>query len=123
MFDGVAGVEPQSETVWRQANKYRVPRMCFVNKLDRTGAEFHRCVEMIESRLGAVPLVLQIPIGTEADFIGVVDLVQMRALTWRGETTKGEDYDDRGDPGDRTPTLPASGATGCSRRSPRPTTR
>ena len=123
VFDGVAGVEPQSETVWRQANSYRVPRMCFVNKLDRTGAEFHRCVEMIESRLGAVPLVLQIPIGTEADFIGVVDLVQMRALTWRGETTKGEDYDDRGDPGHRTPTPPASGATGCSRRSPRPTTR
>jgi len=92
VFDGVAGVEPQSETVWRQANRYRVPRMCFVNKLDRTGAEFHRCVEMIESRLGAVPLVLQIPIGTEADFIGVVDLVQMRALTWRGETDKGEEY-------------------------------
>ncbi|MGI8577520.1 MAG: elongation factor G [Nocardioidaceae bacterium] len=92
VFDGVAGVEPQSETVWRQANRYRVPRMCFVNKLDRTGAEFHRCVEMIQSRLGAVPLVLQIPIGTEADFIGVVDLVQMRALTWRGETVKGEDY-------------------------------
>jgi elongation factor G len=92
VFDGVAGVEPQSETVWRQANRYRVPRMCFVNKLDRTGAEFHRCVEMIESRLGATPLVLQIPIGTEADFIGVVDLVKMRALTWRGETVKGEDY-------------------------------
>jgi elongation factor G len=93
VFDGVAGVEPQSETVWRQADRYRVPRMCFVNKLDRTGAEFHRCVDMIESRLGAVPLVLQIPIGTEADFIGVVDLVGMRALTWRGETVKGEDYE------------------------------
>jgi elongation factor G len=92
VFDGVAGVEPQSETVWRQADRYKVPRLCFVNKLDRTGAEFHRCVEMIESRLGAVPLVLQIPIGTEADFIGVVDLVGMRALTWRGETVKGEDY-------------------------------
>ncbi len=93
IFDGVAGVEPQSETVWRQADRYRVPRLCFVNKLDRTGAEFHRCVEMIESRLGAIPLVLQIPIGTEADFIGVVDLVNMRALTWRGETTKGDDYE------------------------------
>ncbi|MGI8702397.1 MAG: elongation factor G [Nocardioidaceae bacterium] len=93
VFDGVAGVEPQSETVWRQADRYKVPRMCFVNKLDRTGAEFHRCVEMIESRLGAVPLVLQIPLGTEADFIGVVDLVGMRALTWRGETVKGEDYE------------------------------
>ncbi len=93
VFDGVAGVEPQSETVWRQADRYKVPRMCFVNKLDRTGAEFHRCVEMIESRLGAIPLVLQIPLGTEADFIGVVDLVRMRALTWRGETVKGEDYE------------------------------
>jgi elongation factor G len=92
VFDGVAGVEPQSETVWRQADRYQVPRMCFVNKLDRTGAEFHRCVDMIESRLAATPLVLQLPIGTEADFIGVVDLVQMRALTWRGETVKGEDY-------------------------------
>jgi len=91
VFDGVAGVEPQSETVWRQADRYHVPRMCFVNKLDRTGAEFHRCVEMIENRLAATPLVLQLPIGTEADFIGVVDLVQMRALTWRGETVKGED--------------------------------
>jgi elongation factor G len=92
VFDGVAGVEPQSETVWRQADRYRVPRICFVNKLDRTGAEFHRCVEMIENRLAATPLVTQIPIGTEADFIGVVDLVAMRALTWRGETVKGEDY-------------------------------
>ena len=93
VFDGVAGVEPQSETVWRQANKYCVPRMCFVNKLDRTGAEFHRCVDMMVERLGAIPLVLQLPIGTEADFIGVVDLVGMRALIWRGETTKGEDYE------------------------------
>ncbi len=93
VFDGVAGVEPQSETVWRQADRYRVPRLCFVNKLDRTGAEFHRCVEMIENRLGATPLVLQIPVGTESDFIGVVDLVRMKALTWRGETVKGEDYE------------------------------
>jgi elongation factor G len=86
------GVEPQSETVWRQADRYRVPRICFVNKLDRTGAEFHRCVDMIRNRLAAVPLVLQLPIGTEADFIGVIDLVEMRALTWRGETAMGEDY-------------------------------
>ncbi len=92
IFDGVAGVEPQSETVWRQADRYKVPRICFVNKLDRTGAEFHRCVDMIRTRLAAVPLVLQLPIGTEADFIGVIDLVNMRALTWRGETAKGEDY-------------------------------
>ena len=92
VFDGVAGVEPQSETVWRQADRYKVPRICFVNKLDRTGAEFHRCVDMIRSRLAAVPLVLQLPIGTEADFIGVIDLVEMNALTWRGETAMGEDY-------------------------------
>ncbi|MFZ9720764.1 MAG: elongation factor G [Candidatus Nanopelagicaceae bacterium] len=92
VFDGVAGVEPQSETVWRQADKYKVPRICFVNKLDRTGASFDRCVEMIGSRLGAKALVLQIPIGAEADFIGVVDLIAMKALTWRGETQKGEDY-------------------------------
>ncbi len=92
VFDGVAGVEPQSETVWRQADRYNVPRICFVNKLDRTGADFYRCVDMIKSRLGAVPLVLQLPIGAESDFLGVVDLVGMRALTWRGETQKGEDY-------------------------------
>jgi elongation factor G len=92
VFDGVAGVEPQSETVWRQADRYGVPRICFVNKLDRTGAEFMRCVDMIVDRLAAVPLVLQLPIGAEADFIGVVDLIGMRALTWRGETVMGEDY-------------------------------
>ena len=92
VFDGVAGVEPQSETVWRQADRYSVPRICFVNKLDRTGANFYMCVDMIVSRLGATPLVLQIPIGNEADFLGVIDLVGMRALTWRGETQKGEDY-------------------------------
>jgi len=93
VFDGVAGVEPQSETVWRQADKYGVPRMCFVNKLDRTGADFFYCVRTIVERLGATPLVLQLPIGAEGDFLGVVDLVGMRALTWRGETAIGEDYD------------------------------
>ena len=92
VYDGVAGVEPQTENVWRQADKYNVPRMCFVNKLDRTGADFFRCVQMMIDRLNATPLVLQIPIGAESDFIGVVDLVEMRALTWRGETQKGEDY-------------------------------
>ncbi|MGD9959136.1 elongation factor G [Nocardioides sp.] len=92
VFDGVAGVEPQTMTVWRQANKYSVPRMCFVNKLDRTGADFFRCVDMMVERLNSTPLVLQIPIGAEGDFLGVVDLVGMRALTWRGETTMGEDY-------------------------------
>jgi elongation factor G len=92
VYDGVAGVEPQTETVWRQADKYNVPRMCFVNKMDRTGADFFRCVDMMVERLGANPLVLQLPIGAESDFIGVIDLLEMRALTWRGETVKGEDY-------------------------------
>jgi elongation factor G len=92
VFDGVAGVEPQSQTVWRQADRYRVPRICFVNKLDRTGASFDFCVSTIKNRLNAIPAVLQLPIGSEANFIGVVDLVRMRALTWRGETTIGDDY-------------------------------
>jgi elongation factor G len=92
IFDGVAGVEPQSQTVWRQADRYRVPRICFVNKLDRTGASFEHCVETIKNRLNAVPAVVQLPIGSEADFIGVIDLIRMRALTWRGETKIGEDY-------------------------------
>jgi elongation factor G len=92
VYDGVAGVEPQTETVWRQADKYKVPRMCFVNKLDRTGADFFRCVTMMQERLNSNTAVLQLPIGNEASFIGVVDLVGMRALTWRGETAKGEDY-------------------------------
>ncbi|MEO8329825.1 MAG: elongation factor G [Candidatus Nanopelagicales bacterium] len=93
VFDGVAGVEPQSETVWRQADRYNVPRICFVNKLDRTGAEFHRCVDMIVTRLNAIPLVLQIPIGAEIDFKGVVDLVAMKALVWSAEAEKGEMYE------------------------------
>ena len=93
VFDGVAGVEPQSEQVWRQATKYGVPRICFVNKMDRTGAEFHRCVDMIVSRLNAVPLVVQLPIGAEADFRGVIDLVSMKALVWSAEAELGEMYD------------------------------
>jgi elongation factor G len=92
VFDGVAGVEPQSQTVWRQADRYRVPRICFVNKLDRTGASFEHCVETIKERLNAIPAVVQLPIGSEANFIGVIDLINMRALTWRGETRIGEDY-------------------------------
>ena len=82
VFDGVAGVEPQSETVWRQANKYSVPRICFVNKLDRTGADFYMCVDMIRDRLGATTAVLQLPIGGESTFQGVIDLVQMKAIVW-----------------------------------------
>jgi elongation factor G len=86
VFDGVAGVEPQSETVWRQADKYGVPRICFANKMDRIGADFYRCVQMIVDRLGAHPLVVQLPIGIEADFKGVVDLVRMKAIIWQEET-------------------------------------
>ena len=85
VFDGVAGVEPQSETVWRQADKYKVPRICFVNKLDRTGADFFNCVQMIKDRLGAKPLVMQIPVGIEAGLKGVVDLVKMKAVIWKDE--------------------------------------
>ncbi|MGF1627511.1 MAG: elongation factor G [Alphaproteobacteria bacterium] len=90
VFDSVAGVEPQSETVWRQADKYRVPRMCFVNKMDRIGANFFRCVDMMEDRLGATPLVTQLPIGSESDFVGVVDLIRMRAIRWKEETLGAE---------------------------------
>jgi elongation factor G len=92
VFDGVAGVEPQSETVWRQADRYSVPRICFVNKMDRVGAEFHRCVEMIHDRLGATPLVIQLPWGVESDFRGIIDLIRMRALLWQTEG-KGDTYD------------------------------
>jgi len=85
VFDGVAGVEPQSETVWRQADRYRVPRICFINKLDRTGADFWRCVEMIRDRLGARPVTIQLPIGNEEKFTGVVDLITMKAIIYRAE--------------------------------------
>jgi len=85
VFDGVAGVEPQTETVWRQADKYKVPRMCFLNKMDRTGANFYFCVDTIVEMLGATPAVLQLPIGSEGDFLGVIDLVTMEAITWEGE--------------------------------------
>jgi len=85
VFDSVAGVEPQSETVWRQADKYEVPRICFINKMDRTGADFYRCVEMIIDRLGATPCVMQLPIGAESEFAGVIDLVKMQAITWKNE--------------------------------------
>src|SRR6187431_1110118 len=92
VFDGKEGVEPQSETVWRQADKYEVPRICFVNKMDKLGADFYFTVRTIQEKLGAKPLPIQLPIGSEGDFIGVIDLVEMRALTWRGEVAKGEDY-------------------------------
>ena len=90
VFDSVAGVEPQSETVWRQADKYHVPRICFVNKMDRIGANFYRTVDMIVDRLGAVPLVTQLPIGTEAEHIGLVDLLKMKAIVWKDEALGAE---------------------------------
>ena len=92
VFDAVAGVEPQSETVWRQADRYDVPRIAFVNKMDRVGAEFHRCVDMMVTRLGATPLVIQLPWGVEGDFKGVIDLINMKALLWTSEG-KGDTYE------------------------------
>jgi elongation factor G len=93
LFCAVSGVEPQSETVWRQADKYKVPRICFVNKLDRTGANFFMCVDMIRDRLGSKPLVMQIPVGIEASLQGVVDLVKMKAIIWKNEALGAEwDY-------------------------------
>ena len=122
VFDGVAGVEPQSETVWRQADRYGVPRICFVNKMDRVGAEFHRCVEMISDRLGATPLVIQLPWGVESDFRGVIDLVRMRALLWQTEG-KGDTYDVVAIP-DRPPGgRPRVARHAWSRPSPRTTRR
>lgn len=97
VFDGKEGVEPQSETVWRQADKYNVPRICFVNKMDKLGADFYYTVDTIKSRLGATPLVMQLPIGSESDFVGVVDLLQMKALVWpgdsKGDVTMGAQYE------------------------------
>ncbi|MEN1975951.1 MULTISPECIES: elongation factor G [unclassified Cellulomonas] len=100
VFDGKEGVEPQSETVWRQADKYEVPRICFVNKMDKLGADFYFTVDTIVNRLKAKPLVIQLPIGAENDFVGVVDLVEMRALVWRGETEMGAKYEIEGIPAD-----------------------
>mgnify|MGYP001305964726 CR=1 FL=1 len=98
VFDSVAGVEPQSETVWRQADKYNVPRMCFVNKMDRTGANFYRCVDMIKERLGSIPLVTQLPLGVEAEFLGIIDLITMKQLKWKDETLGAEfDSEDIGE--------------------------
>jgi elongation factor G len=94
VFDGVAGVEPQTETVWKQADKHHVPRMCFVNKLDRTGADFFRCVEMIKDRLTPDVAVLQIPIGIESGFQGIVDIIKMTALVWDENSPNGESYDE-----------------------------
>jgi elongation factor G len=97
VFDSVAGVEPQSETVWRQADKYRVPRICFVNKMDRVGADYFRCIQMIRDRLGATPLPLTLPVGVEADYVGNVDLIENRAVVWK-EDTLGAEFEDRAVP-------------------------
>ncbi len=93
VFDAVAGVEPQTETVWRQADKYGVPRMCFVNKMDRIGADFYRCVDMIKDRLDATVAVVQLPIGSESEFRGCIDLLGMKAMVWNDEAAKGEKFD------------------------------
>ena len=90
VFDSVGGVEPQSETVWRQADKYGVPRICFVNKMDRVGADYFRCIEMMKERLGAKPVVMQLPVGEESNFVGVIDLLRMRAVIWKDETLGAE---------------------------------
>ncbi|WP_339048612.1 elongation factor G [Candidatus Mesenet endosymbiont of Phosphuga atrata] len=95
VFDGVAGVEPQSETVWRQADKYNVPRICFINKMDRVGADFDKCVNMINEKLGANPLIIQLPIGKEKDFVGIIDLIFMRSVLWKNETLGAEFYYDK----------------------------
>ena len=94
LLDAVSGVEPQTETVWRQGDKYHVPRMVFVNKLDRTGADFYRCVEMVKDRLGANVLVLQLPIGAEGDYKGVVDLRRMKAVVWENEALGAKFHDE-----------------------------
>jgi len=99
IFDSVAGVEPQSEAVWRQADRYGVPRICFANKMDRTGADLFRCVDMIADRLGATPLVTQLPVGAEADYAGIVDLITMRAVIW-DEATLGASFHDTDIPAD-----------------------
>lgn len=93
VFDGKEGVEPQSEQVWRQADKYDVPRICFVNKMDKIGADFYFSVKTMEERLGARAIPIQLPIGAENDFEGIVDLVEMKAKVWRGETKMGETYE------------------------------
>jgi elongation factor G len=94
VFDSVAGVEPQSETVWRQADKYRVPRICFINKMDRIGADYFRCVQMIRDRLGATPIVLTLPVGAEADYVGNIDLIENRAVIWKDDTL-GAEFEER----------------------------
>jgi elongation factor G len=121
VFDGKEGVEPQSETVWRQADKYNVPRICFVNKMDKLGADFYFTVKTIKDRLGAKPLVIQLPIGAENDFQGVIDLVEMRRLTWRGDVEMGAKYEIEEIPADLR-LRPTSTVLSLLRQLPRPVT-
>ena len=123
VFDGKEGVEPQSEQVWRQADKYDVPRICFVNKMDKIGADFYFSVRTMEERLGANVIPIQLPIGSEGDFEGIIDLVEMNAKVWRGETKLGETYETIDIPAESGRRRPTSTAPSCSRRSPRPTRR
>ncbi len=104
VFDSVAGVEPQTETVWRQADRYNVPRLCLINKMDRVGADFFRCVDMISDRLAATPLVVQLPIGAEGDYMGVIDLVRMTGVVWKEETL-GAEFHETGIPEDMEETV------------------
>ena len=122
VFDSVAGVEPQSETVWRQADKYRVPRICFVNKMDRIGADFKRTFDQIITKLEANPVAIQLPIGSEDKFLGVVDLIQMKSITYKDETM-GADYIVGDIPADMLDEAKQATASSSSRRSARPTTR
>ena len=124
VFDAVAGVEPQTETVWRQANKYAVPRICFINKMDRIGADFNRAVEMIRDRLDAIPAVVQLPIGVEGSYQGVVDLLAMEALVWNDDM--GEKWRHRGHPrrpGRPRPMRPATSSSTCCRTTTTPSSR
>lgn len=122
VFDGKEGVEPQSEQVWRQADKYDVPRICFVNKMDKIGADFYFSVRTMEERLGANVIPIQLPVGSEGDFEGVVDLVEMKAKVWSADAKLGEKYDVVDIP--RTcRRRPTSTAPSCSRPSPKPTKR
>ena len=123
VFDAVAGVEPQTETVWRQANKYNVPRFCFVNKMDRVGADFDRCVAMIRDRLDAVTAVVQLPIGAESEFRGVIDLVEMKALVWPlNDDSEGAKFEVVDIPAELRRRGRARRAASCSRRSRTSTT-
>ena len=121
VYDAVAGVQPQSETVWRQANKYKVPRLAFINKMDRQGADFFKSYDHIRTRLKGNPVPIQVPIGAEEKFEGVVDLVKMKAIYW-DDATQGMKYDAARHPGRSSSTKRRSGARRWSKRRPKPTT-